>query len=346
MIKLNPLTLKKIRKFKTIKRGYYSLLIFSFFVLLSLFAELLINSRALIVKYDGDYYLPTYGGIIPGITFGLDYEYETDYRELKKQFEGTDNWVIMPPVPYNPFENDYQDDKYPPYPPAVTSQHYLGTDKSGRDVLARLFYGFRVAIIFSFTLLFLNYLIGIILGCLIGYIGGGFDLFFQRIIEIWSNIPALYVVIIVASVISPSLIILIGIMVLFEWTKITWNMRTSTYKEKTREYVLAAKAMGASHRRVIFHHILPNIISIIITFIPFSVVYGITALTALDYLGYGLPKPTPSWGELLKEGMMQMDSIWIVSSVVIAMSFVLTMVTFIGEAIREAFDPKKFSYYQ
>ena len=346
MINLNPLTLKKIRKFKMIKRGYYSLIIFSVFVFLSLFAELLINSRALIVKYNGDFYFPTYGGIIPGTTFGLDYEYETEYRDLKKQFEGTNNWLIMPPVPYNPFENDYQEDEYPPYPPSTASQHYLGTDKSGRDVLARLFYGFRVAIIFSFALLFLNYIIGIVLGCLIGYIGGRFDLLFQRIIEIWSNIPALYVVIIVASIVSPTLLILIGIMVLFEWTKITWNMRTSTYKEKAREYVLAAKAMGASHTRVIFHHILPNIISIIITFIPFSVVYGITALTALDYLGYGLPKPTPSWGELLKEGMSQMDSIWIVASVVIAMSFVLTMVTFIGEAIREAFDPKKFSYYQ
>ena len=346
MIKLNPLTLKKIRKFKTIKRGYYSLVIFSFFVLLSFFAELLINSRALIVEYNGDYYFPTYGGIIPGTTFGLDYEYETNYRELKKTFESTNNWLVMPPVPYNPFENDYQENTYPPYSPSIASQHYLGTDKSGRDVLARLFYGFRVAIIFSFTLLFLNYFIGIILGCLIGYIGGHFDLFFQRIIEIWSNIPALYIVIIVASVISPTLIVLIAIMVFFEWTKITWNMRTSTYKEKAREYVLAAKAMGASHSRVIFHHILPNIISIIITFIPFSVVYGVTALTALDYLGYGLPKPTPSWGELLKEGMSQMDAIWIVSSVVIAMSLILTMVTFIGEAIREAFDPKKFSYYQ
>ena len=183
MIKFNPLTLKKIRKFKSIKRGYYSLIIFSFFVLLSLFAELLINSRAFIVNYNGDYYFPTYGGIIPGMTFGLDYEYETNYRELKKQFEGTNNWLIMPPFPYNPFENDYREGTYPPYPPSTASQHYLGTDKSGRDVLARLFYGFRVAIIFSFTLLFLNYFIGIIMGCLIGYIGGRFDLCSKELLK-------------------------------------------------------------------------------------------------------------------------------------------------------------------
>ena len=346
MIRLNPLTLKKIQKFKSIKRGYYSLIIFTFLVFLSLCAEMLINSRALIVQYNGQYHFPTYGGIIPGTTFGLDYEYETDYKKLREHFKGSNNWVLMPLVPYNPFENDYQEDQYPPYPPSVESQHYLGTDTAGRDVLARLFYGFRVAIIFSLALLILSYIVGIIMGCLIGYIGGRFDLFFQRVIEIWSNIPRLYIVIIVASIISPTLEILIAIMVFFGWTEITWYMRTSTYKEKAREYVLAAKALGATHRRIIFHHILPNIVSVIITFIPFSIAFGITSLTALDYLGYGLPKPTPSWGELLKEGASQIDSIWIVTSVIVAMVLVLTMVTFIGEAIREAFDPKKFSYYQ
>ena len=346
MIHFNPLTLKKIQKFKSIKRGYYSLILFTLLVFLSLFSEMLVNSRALIVKYNGSYYFTTYGGIIPGTTFGLDYEYETDYRQLQEQFKGTDHFVIMPPVPYNPFETHYQEGKYPPYPPSIESQHYLGTDTSGRDILARLLYGFRVAILFSFALLFFSYLIGITVGCLIGYAGGRFDLFCQRVIEIWSNIPRLYIVIIVASLISPTLLILVAIMVFFGWTEMTWYMRTSTYKEKAREYVLAAKALGATHQRVIFHHILPNIISVIITFIPFSIVFGITSLTALDYLGYGLPKPTPSWGELLKEGTSQMDAIWIVSSVVGAMVLVLVMVIFIGEAIREAFDPKEFSYYQ
>ena len=346
MIQLNPLTRKKIQRFKSIRRGYYSLILFTFLVFLSLFAEMLVNSRALLVKYNDSYYFPTYGAILPGTTFGLDYEYETDYKKLKAEFKGTENWVIMPPIPYNPFETHYIDDQYPPYPPNKDLQHYLGTDTLGRDILARLFYGFRIAIFFSLLLLFCSYLIGITVGCLIGYIGGWFDLIFQRIIEIWSNIPSLYLVIIVASIIFPNLWTLAGIMIFFGWTEMTWYMRTSTYKEKTREYILAAKALGATHQRVIFHHILPNVISVIITFIPFSVVMGITSLTALDYLGYGLPKPTPSWGELLKEGTAHIDSIWIVSSVIVAMVLILTMVTFIGEAIREAFDPKKFSYYQ
>lgn len=346
MIHLSPLTRQKIQKFKSIKRGYYSLLFFTFLVGLSLCAELLVNSRALLVKYNDQYYFPTYGAILPGTTFGLDYEYETDYKKLRTQFQGTDNWVLMPLVPYNPFESHYQEGQFPPYSPSRKYQHYLGTDTLARDILARLFYGFRIAIFFSLTLLFFSYLIGISVGCLIGYIGGWFDLIFQRIIEIWANTPSLYVVIIVASIVFPSLLTLVAIMVFFGWTDMTWYMRTSTYKEKSKEYVLAAKALGASHQRVIFHHILPNVISVIITFIPFSIVFGITSLTALDYLGYGLPKPTPSWGELLKEGTSQLDALWIVSSVIVAMVSVLTMVTFIGEAIREAFDPKKFSYYE
>ena len=347
-IKLNPLTAKKAQKSRSIKRGYISFILFTFLVVLSLGAELFINSRALIVKYEGEFYFPTYGEIIPGSTFGLSYNYETNYRELRTQFKEEDsgNWVLMPPVPYNAFESDYIDGKYPPYAPSAERQHYLGTDVAGRDVLARLFYGFRIAIFFSLALLVCSYLIGISIGCLMGYLGGRFDLFFQRIIEIWSNIPYLYTIIIVASIIAPTFGILVAIMVFFGWMSMTWYMRTSTYKERAREYVMAAKALGANHRRIIFHHIIPNAISVIVTFIPFTIVSGITSLTALDYLGYGLPKPTPSWGELLKEGTAQLDSLWIVMSVIVAMVVVLTMVTFIGEAIREAFDPKKFSYYE
>ena len=198
---------------------------------------------------------------------------------------------------------------------------------------------------FSLILLACNYLIGVALGCAMGFWGGVFDLVFQRLIEVWSNVPFLYVIMIIASVVVPNFWTLIVAMVIFGWMGMTWYMRTATYKEKAREYVSAARALGASQLRIVFRHILPNTIAIIVTFIPFSIASGVTALTALDYLGFGLPPPTPSWGELLSEGTTNLQSPWIVTSVVAAMTLVLLMVAFIGEAIREAFDPKQFTYY-
>ena len=348
MFKLNPLTRKKIQRFKSIRRGYYSFLIFTTLVLLSCFAELLVNNRALLVQYQGDWHFPTYGAVIPGTTFGLDYQYETNYRDLQRrmQQEDTGDFVIMPVVPYDPYENDLRDDEYPPFPPSFEDKHYLGTDTIGRDVMARLVYGFRTAIFFSLILLVVSYIIGVSIGAAMGYFGGLFDLLFQRIIEIWSNIPFLYVIMIISSIMIPNFFTLIAIILVFGWIQMTWYMRTVTYKEKAREYVMAAKALGASHSRVIFNHILPNTVSIIVTFIPFSIANGIIALTSLDYLGFGLPAPTPSWGELLAQGSNNLESIWIVSSVIVSMTVILVMVTFIGEAVREAFDPKKHTTYE
>lgn len=350
MINLNPITIKTLRRFRTIKRGYYSFIILAILIVFSIFAELLVNSRALLVKHEGSYYFPTYGDIIPGSTFGLGYEYETSYRDLAKILNSPDdknNFVLLPPVPYNPYENDLKDTAFPPFPPSLKDKHYLGTDKTGRDIVARLVYGFRIAIFFSIIFLFANYIIGIAIGCMMGYFGGFFDLFFQRIIEIWSNVPYLYAIIIVSSIVIPNFISLLAIMIFFEWIGMTWYMRTATYKEKSREYVLAAKTLGASNSRIIFMHILPNTISLIITFVPFSIAGAITALTALDYLGFGLPPPTPSWGQLLNEAAeFSIDAIWIGASVIAALVAVLVMVTFIGEAIREAFDPKMHMTYE
>jgi microcin C transport system permease protein len=322
--------------------------IITLLIFMSLASELMVNSRALLVNYDGQWYFPSYGAVIPGEVFGLGYKYETNYRDLQKSIkdEVTEGWVLMPIVPYNAFENDLIEGKYPPYAPSIETQHYLGTDTVGRDITARLVYGFRIAIFFSLFLLVCNYVVGTTIGCLMGYWGGLFDLLFQRLIEIWSNIPFLYVIMIIASIIVPSFWTLILIMVAFSWMSMTWYMRTATYKEVARDYVMAAKALGASTPRIIFRHILPNTVSILITFIPFSVAVGITALTSLDFLGFGLPAPTPSWGELLRQGTENLQSPWIVSSVVISMILVLTMVTFIGEAIREAFDPKRFTLYE
>ena len=345
---LNPLTIKQWQRFKSIRRGYWSAIALGVALLLSAGAELLVNSRALIVSYQGDWHFPTYGDYLPGRTFGLDYDYETNYRELQRGFSDSSagDWVLMPPVPYDAFENDLQSGVYPPYAPSYERRHYLGTDSTGRDVVARLAYGFRLAFAFAFILLACNFVIGIAVGCAMGFWGGAFDLLFQRVIEILNNVPFLYVIMIVASVVVPGFWTLLGIMVFFGWTGMTWYMRTSTYKEKSREYVLAARALGASSPRMVASHIIPNTISVIVTFIPFSIASGITALTAIDYLGFGLPPPTPSWGELLSQGTKHLESPWIVGSVVVAMGLVLLMVTYVGEAVREAFDPKKFTYYE
>lgn len=348
MITISPLTAKKIRRFQSIRRGWGSLLLLCALILLSLMAELLISNRAIIVSYRGRLYFPTYGDIIPGTAFGLGYEYETNYRELAERFdrESSGDWVLMPPVPYNPYENDFISDRHPPSAPSLAGRHFLGTDTSGRDVLARLVYGFRIAVFFSLALLAMTYTIGVAMGSAMGYWGGKFDLLVQRLIEIWSNMPLLYVIIIISSVVVPNFFILLIIMVIFDWASRTWIMRTMTYKEKEREYVLAARSLGASDGRIIFSHIIPNTISIIVTFAPFSMAEGIIALTSLDYLGFGLPSPTPSWGELLHQGWSNLSAWWIVCSVVMAMIVTLTLVTFIGEAVREAFDPKMHTVYE
>ncbi len=347
-MKLNPLTIRKLKRFQSIKRGYYSFWLFVIMLACSLFAELMVNHRALMVRYEGQFFFPTYATMIPGTTFGEDYAYETNYRKLADRFkaENKGNWVLLPPVPYNPYENDLKDDAYPPFPPSISEKHYFGTDAVGRDILARLIYGFRIAIFFSLLLLVANYVVGVSIGSAMGYWGGKFDLFFQRIIEIWSNIPFLYVIIIISSIVVPNFSMLILIMAIFGWIGITWTMRTVTYKERAREYVLAAKALGASNWRIIFKHIIPNTIAIIVTFAPFSVSGGIVALTSLDYLGFGLPPPTPSWGELIQQGWSNMDAWWISASVIGAMVITLMIVTFIGEAVREAFDPKLHTTYE
>ena len=355
MFKFNPQTLKKLRRFREIKRGYYSFLILASMLVLLAFGELLVNSRAIVVKYDGELYFPTYTAFHPGTDFGFDYSYEVNYRDLRDRFakEGGDNWVLMPPVPYNAFENNGHGGVFRPTPPSAENQHYLGTDTTSRDILARLFYGTRIALVFSLAFTAWVYLIGISVGCAMGYFGGVFDLFFQRIIEIWSNIPFLYMVIIVFSVIPSSMSIparigiLLMVMVLFSWTGMTYNMRTETYKEKARDYVAAARIIGASDTRIIFRHILPNVLATLVTFMPFVVVSAIGAITALDFLGFGLPPPTPSLGELLKQGTANLRTApWIVSAAFVTLVFLLTLITFIGEAVRESFDPKKFTVYR
>lgn len=252
----------------------------------------------------------------------------------------------MPFIPFNAYENDLKEGSYPPFAPSIEDGHYLGTDKVGRDIVARLVFGFRIAIFFSLGLLLVDFCLGITIGSMMAYFGGWFDILMSRAQEIWSNVPFLYVVIIISSIIVPNFWVLIVIMALFGWMGVATYMRTTVYREKSREYATAAEALGCSPARIMFRHILPNSISILITLLPFAVTSGISSLTALDYLGFGLSAPTPSWGELLNQGTENLESKWIVVSVVVCMVVILTMVTFIGEAIREAFDPKKYTVYR
>ncbi|MGF1530352.1 MAG: ABC transporter permease [Puniceicoccaceae bacterium] len=353
----DPLTRRKFRRFRQIKRGYFSFLLLSSICILSLFAEAFINNRALIVRHEGRFYFPFLSEVYLGNTFGLigsEAFTPTNYRNLKGHWKESqaESWILMPWIPYSPNENNPFEGVLKPRPPSPQAQHYLGTDSTGRDILARLVYGFRTAIFFAFAFTILTYAIGIFVGCLIGYFGGWLDLLGQRLIEIWSNVPFLYTVIIAFSVIPSSysvtirITLLLTIMVLFSWTSMTYYMRTATLRERERDYAAAARVIGASPARIIFRHILPNTIATIITFVPFTVIGAITAITALDFLGFGLPPPTPSLGELLRQGTSRLDAWWIVSSAFFALVVLLTIITFVGEAIREAFDPKQHSTYE
>ena len=238
--------------------------------------------------------------------------------------------------------------KVPPSPPDFSRGHYIGTDAQGRDVASRLLYGFRISIFFALILTFSGQIIGTIIGSLQGYLGGRFDLLSQRIIEVLISIPFLYVVIILAALVVPTFWMLLAIMAVFQWITITFYMRTEMYREKTKEYCLAAKSYGASHLRIIFRHLLPNCLTPLVTFTPFAVVGAIFALTGLDYLGYGLPAPTPSWGELMDQALQleNRDKLWLTFAPFGAITVTLVLVVFIGESVREAFDPKQYARYE
>ncbi|MAK26159.1 MAG: peptide ABC transporter permease [Euryarchaeota archaeon] len=333
---------RRWKKFKSLKRGYYSLIILLGLYLLSFLLPIIINNRALIVRYDGELYFPIIKGYVSGKTFGQDVPGEARYRTLQSKFKNEPgNWVIMPLYPYSPYEDiTYSGNKM--YQPPSKS-HWLGTDNTGRDVFARMCYAFNISISFALVLTVVNYIFGVLIGGTMGYFGGRFDLFFQRLIEVWSSLPMLFVIIIISSIIKPSFFLLIGIYTLVNWISMTYLMRAEFYREKAKAYVAAALSMGQSDFNVMFKHILPNSLVPIITYFPFSVVAGIAALVGLDYLGFGLPPPTPSWGQMLDIGLQNITKWWMVFSPVTAQFFTLLLIVFIGEGVREAFDPKVYS---
>lgn len=334
---------KRWRKFKTLKRGYYSFLILIILYIISFILPLFIGKNALIVKYKDSYYCPVFS-FYPASEFNQNIHGEANYRLLKKQFaeEKNGNWVLLPLYPYGPNENLLDETEgNPPHSP--TFEHIFGTDTSGRDVFSRLVYGFNVSISFALSVTFFAFLIGIIIGALQGFFGGIVDILIHRFIEIWATLPFLYVIIIVSSLLVPNFFLLCLIMTMFSWVGITFYVRGEFYREKSKDYVSAAVAMGAPNRKLIFGHILPNSLTPIISFAPFAIVGNITSLVSLDFLGFGLPPPTPSWGQLIQQGMTNIQYWWLVAFPLGIQFLTLIGIVFIGEAVREAFDPKVYS---
>jgi microcin C transport system permease protein len=345
---------KRLRKFRTIKRGYYSFLILLCAYGISFLLPVLINNEALLVRYDGKFYFPLVR-YYPASTFGQQRIGEPDYRGVAQEFrqENKGNWAVMPPYPYSPTESLLDLPGSPPNPPS--RQHIFGTDDRGRDIFARLAYGFNVSLSFALLVLVVSLAIGVSAGALLGYFGGKLDILGQRLIEIWSSLPFLYTIIIVSSIVvpiylpgrnlvlQPSFWLLILILTAFDWMGITYYVRGEFYREKTKDYVAAAISMGASDSSIIFKHILPNSLTPVVSFAPFMIVANISALVALDFLGFGLPAPTPSWGELIEQGVDNLTKWWLVLFPLAAMFVTLLLIVFIGEAVREAFDPKEYS---
>ncbi len=345
---------RRFRKFRNLRRGYYCFLIMLVAYGVSFFLPLLVNNKALIVHYHGRFYFPVFRYYSPA-TFGQQSFGDTEYRVLAKALheQHNGNWVIMPPYPYSPTESLLDLPGAPPNPPS--GQHIFGTDDRGRDIFARLAYGFNVSITFALLVLVIGYAIGISVGAVLGYFSGKLDMIGLRLIEIWSSLPFLYTIIIISSIIvpiyvpgrnlilQPSFWLLIGILTIFDWMGITYYVRGEYYREKAKDYVGAAISMGASDRAIIFKHILPNSLTPVISFAPFVIVGNIGALVALDFLGFGLPAPTPSWGELIEQGMNNLTKWWLVLFPLAAMFITLLLIVFIGEAVREAFDPKEYS---
>lgn len=337
---------RRWRKFRSLRRGWWAFCLLLGLYVISFANPLLINNRALVVQHDGELLFPAFGQFHEAQRFGQRKIGEADYRALAAQFaeEGEGNWVLMPPYPYHPNESLLRDPALkgpPPHPPS--GAHWLGTDDRARDVFARLAYGFRISITFAICVVGLAYLIGMSVGACLGFFGGKVDIFGQRLVEIWAGIPFLYTVIIISSLLKPNLMLLAIILALFSWVGISFYMRGEFYREKAKDYVAAAISQGESNASIMFRHVLPNGLTPIISFAPFAIVGSISALVSLDFLGFGLQPPTPSWGELVNQGLNNIKDWHLVVFPLGALFCTLLMVVFIGEAIREAFDPKVFS---
>ncbi len=339
-LRLTPLAIRRLENFRANRRAYGSLIIFLVLFGLSLMAELIANDRPLLVVYDGRYYFPVFVSY-PETTFGGDFPTEADYRDpyLQELIAAKGGWMLWPPIPFSYDTIDY--DLAVPAPSPPDAEHWLGTDDQARDVLARVIYGFRISVLFGLVLTLLSSLIGIAAGAVQGYFGGWTDLLFQRFIEIWSGLPVLYLLIILSSMFVPNFWLLLGIMLLFSWMSLVGVVRAEFLKVRNFEFVRAAQALGVSNTVVMFRHILPNAMVSALTFLPFLLNGSITTLTSLDFLGFGLPPDWPSLGELLAQGKNNLQAPWLGITGFLVVATMLSLLVFIGEGVRDAFDPRK-----
>jgi microcin C transport system permease protein len=372
--RLSPINQRRWHNFKSNRRGYWSLWLFLVLFFLTLFAEIVANDKPLLVKYDGGYYAPIFN-TYPETIFGGEFETEADYRDpfVTDLIKEKGGWVVWPPIrySYDTVNLDFPGYKLVdgerkaagfPAPPnwmvgketcaarddeqlarycAVKNWNWLGTDDQGRDVVARLIYGFRISVLFGLTLTLISSVIGVLAGAIQGYFGGWVDLIFQRFIEIWTSVPTLYLLIIIAAVIEPNFWILLGILLLFSWVALVGVVRAEFLRGRNFEYINAARALGVSNKVIMFRHLLPNAMVATLTFMPFILNGSITTLTSLDFLGFGLPPGSPSLGELLAQGKSNLQAPWLGLSGFFSIAIMLSLLVFVGEAVRDALDPRK-----
>ncbi|MDE1153896.1 MAG: ABC transporter permease [Micavibrio sp.] len=336
---LSPIAQRRLQQFKRNRRGYYSFWIFVWLFLFSCGAEVIANDKPIVVSYDHALYFPILKSY-PETAFGGEFETEADYRDAVVQKLITDKgWMIWPPIRYSYQTINYNLSVPAPAPPS--SENLLGTDDQGRDVLARLIYGFRISILFGLTLTLLGSAVGMVVGAMEGYLGGLFDLLSQRFIEIWSGMPVLFLLIIMSSVITPGFFTLLGLMLLFSWMTLVDVVRAEFLKARNLDYIRAAKALGVTTPVIMFKHALPNAMVASLSMMPFVLTGSISTLTGLDFLGFGMPPGSPSLGELLSQGKNNLQAPWLGITAFFSLAIMLSLVTFVGEAVRDAFDPRK-----
>ena len=336
---LSPLTRRRLESFRSNRRGYWSLWLFLILFVFTLFAEFVANDKPFLLYFKGEFYSPVFNAY-PESAFGGEFETEADYRDpYVANLIGRDGWMLWPLIRYN--HRTVAWDLPSPAPSAPDAEHWLGTDDQARDVVARLIYGFRISILFGFSLTIISAIIGVAAGALQGYFGGWLDLLFQRFIEVWSGLPTLYLLIILASVVEPNFWWLLGLLLLFSWMGIVGVVRAEFLRARNFDYVRAARALGVGDFTIIYRHVLPNAMVATLTFIPFILAGSVTVLTSLDFLGIGLPPGSASLGELLAQGKANLQAPWLGLTGFFVIALMLSLLIFFGEAVRDAFDPRK-----
>ncbi|MFT0212804.1 ABC transporter permease [Pseudomonas sp. F1_0610] len=339
-MRLSPINQRRLHRFKQHKRGWYSLWIFLFLFVLTLGAEFIANDKPLLVEYDGEYYFPIVKRY-PETVFAGEFPLQANYKSpyIQQLIAEKNGWMLWPPIRFNYASINYELQE--PAPARPSKQNWLGTDDQGRDVLARVIYGFRISVAFALFLTLCSAVVGIIVGAIQGYYGGWIDLIGQRFMEIWSGLPMLFLLIIMASFVQPNFWWLLGIMLLFSWMSLVDLVRAEFLRGRNLEYVRAAQALGMSDRKIMFRHILPNAMVSTMTYIPFLITGAVGTLTALDFLGFGLPAGSASLGELVAQAKANLQAPWLGITAFTVLALMLSLLVFIGEAARDAFDPRK-----